>query len=133
MKSVRPQFVDAPGYKGKNLAHYLNFTLAVVAGFAVLFGEIFGMEAYSGKSPFDLKVAVGCFLLAGVCVLLSGNRILALGCSIMIPAVLVGPHAFRAHDRAVMNFYIASLAIGLLVIVVGVLVKSFCDRSSPRS
>jgi uncharacterized membrane protein len=105
----------------------------VIAGFAFLFGEIYGMEAYSGKSPFDLKVAVGCFALVGICVLLSRNRILALACSIMIPAVLVGPRAFLAHDRAVMNFYFASLAIGLLVIVVGALVKSFWDRSSPRS
>jgi hypothetical protein len=133
MKPIRQQFVDALGYKGKSFAHYLDFTLIVIAGFAVLFGEISGMEAYSGRDAFDSKVAIGCFALAGVCVLLARNRILALSCSILIPASLVGTHALFSKDRAALVFYFASIAIGLLVIVIGALIKSFWTRSSSRS
>jgi hypothetical protein len=134
MKSVRQQFVDALGYKGKNSAHYLNFTLAVVGGVAVLSGEIYGMEAYSGKNPFDLKVAIGCFVLLGICVLLSKNRTFVLCVSLMVPAVLIWPHALMAKDRGVLVFYFVSQAIGLLIVVVGELAKHYWrGRSSLRS
>lgn len=134
MKPIRQQFVDALGYKGKNFAHYLNFILAVLGGFAVVYGEIYGTEAYSGGNPFDLKVAIGCFVLLGICVLLSKNRTFVLGVSLMVPAVLIWPHALLAKDRGVLVFYFVSQAIGLLIVVVGELVKHYWrGRSSLRS
>ncbi len=106
MKPILQQFVDALGYKGKSLVYYWDFTLTVVAGIAVLFGEMFGMEAHSGRSAFDLRVAVGCFALVVMCVLVAVNRLFVVGGAVMVPAALVGWHFccdWRSQDRRVLS------------------------------
>ena len=90
MKPLRLQFKEALG--GRNLTWYRDFTLIVIAGLAILFGVVFGMGADPVRATFDLKVATGCFVLAGVCVLLASNRVLALSCAVMVPAAIAGFH-----------------------------------------
>lgn len=43
MKPLGEQFIDALGYKGKSPDRYRDFTLIVLVGFAVLYGEVFAM------------------------------------------------------------------------------------------
>jgi hypothetical protein len=88
MKPLKLQFKEALG--GRNLTWYRDFTLIVIAGLAILFGVVFGMGADPVRAPFDLKVATGCFILAGVCVLLASNRVLALSCAVIVPAAIAG-------------------------------------------
>jgi hypothetical protein len=132
MKPIRQQFVDALGYKGKTLAHYRDFTLTVVAGISILFGEIFGMEAHSGGSAFDLKAEVGCFALAALCVLLASNRLFVLGCAIMVPAALVSWHFVVTGDRKAGAFYLMHVAAGFAVLVFGGLAKFLWERLRVR-
>ena len=132
MKPIRQQFVDALGFKGKTLAHYRDFTLTVVAGISILFGEIFGMEAHSGGSSFDLKAEVGCFALGAVCVLLAANRLFVLGCAIMVPGVLVSWHFVVTGDRKTAAFYLMHMAAGFAVLLLGGLAKFLWERLGVR-
>jgi hypothetical protein len=126
MKPIREQFIDALGYRGKTLAHYRDFTLAFLAGLSVLFGEIFAMEFRSGRSTFDLKVAIGCFAFAVICVLLTTRRLLASLCAVMVPAVLLGRRAFRTSETT--KFYLLHIAAAFLVLLIGMLARFLWHR-----
>ncbi|MGC2448238.1 MAG: hypothetical protein WA477_11380 [Candidatus Sulfotelmatobacter sp.] len=114
MKPVRIQRKDAPG--SRSGIWYRDFTLIIVGGFAIFFGVIFWMEGDSVRAPFDLKVAIGCFVLAGICVLLASNRVLVLACAVMVPAALAGFNAGFTGNRKALVFCLASLAAGLLIL-----------------
>lgn len=132
MKPLREQFIDALGYKGKTLNHYRDFTLMVAAGFALIFGEISAMEFHSGRSPFDLKVAIGCFALVGICVLLAANRLLVLSTSVMVPGALVWWHYVITRDRLAGAYYLIHVAAGILLVIVGTLAKLLRPRLGVR-
>jgi hypothetical protein len=104
MKPLKLQFKEALG--GRNLTWYGDLTLIVIAGLAILFGVVFGMGADPVRAPFDLKVATGCFVLAGVCVLLASNRVLALSCAVIVPAAIAG---FYAASRGIGEFWCFAL------------------------
>ena len=72
MKPIRQQLKEALVWKSRFWS-IRDFTLTVIAGFAIPFGVLFWMEGDSVRDPFDLKVAIPCFVLSGVCVLLASN------------------------------------------------------------
>lgn len=122
MKPLKLQFKEALG--GRNPTWYRDFTLIVIAGLAILFGVVFGMGADPVRAPFDLKVATGCVVLAGVCVLLASNRVLALSCAVIVPASIAGFHAGFTGNRRVLVFCFASVSVGFLFLILGTLAKS---------
>lgn len=128
MKPLREQFIDALGYKGKTLAHYRNFTLTVLAGFGVLFGEVSGMEFHSGGSAFDLKVAIGCFTLAVICVLLAANRLLVMCSAVAAPGALVFWNYVITGNRMAGAYYWGHVAAGFLLLILGVFAKLLWQR-----
>jgi hypothetical protein len=130
MKSLREQFKEARG--GKSAAWYLDFTLILITGLALFYGAIFWMSGDSVRAPFDLKVAIGCFLVSGVCVLLASNKVLVLGCAVMVPATLAAFNAGFTGNRRVLVFCLLSLAAGFLILILGTLARSFW-RSSRRN
>jgi hypothetical protein len=132
MKPIRQQFKEALGLKGKSVAWYRDFALTVTAGVAILYGAIFGWSANSTHSPFDLKVAMVCFAVAGVCVLFAADKLLALSCAVMVPAALMTYHVAFTWDRKVLAFYFGSLTAGFAVLVVGVFVRSMWQARSAR-
>jgi hypothetical protein len=108
----------------RRTAWYWDCTLIVVAGFAILFGVISWMEGDSVRDPFDLKLAIGCFLVAGLCVVLASNRVFVLGCAVMVPSALAGFGAGRTGKRKALLFWFVSLAAGLLIVILGTLAKA---------
>jgi hypothetical protein len=132
MKSIRQQFKEVLGYKGKSVAWYRNFALTVTASLAIFYGAIFGWSADSTPSSFDFKVAIVCFAVAGVCALLAADRVLVLSGAIMVPAALMTYHIAFIRDGKVLTFYFGSLAAGLLVLVVGVFVRSMWQSRAAR-
>ena len=132
MKPMRQQFKEAFGLKGKSVAWYRNFALTVTAGLAIFYGAIFGWSARSTNSPFDLKVAIVCFVVAGACVLLAADKVLVLSCAIMVPAALMTYHVAFTWDRKVLAFYFGSLTTSFAVLVLGVFVRSFWQARSGR-
>lgn len=131
MGLIRQQFIEALGYKGKTLSHYRDFTLTVVAGIALLFGEIFAMQVRSGGSSFDLEVTIGCFGLALLCVVLAKNRLLVFGCCLLVPAGLVGWN-LAGHPGMVRRFFFIHVAIGVSVLVMGGLLKVLVNHLRTR-
>src|ERR1700751_1427426 len=108
----------------RSVAWYRDFTLILVAGFAIFFGVLFGIGADSVRAPFDLKVATGCLVLAAVCVLLASNRILVLSCAVMVPAALAGFHAGVTGNRKAVAFCSLSVGAGFLILLLGTLLES---------
>ena len=129
MKSLRLQFREALG--GKSAVWYVDFTLTLIAGLVIFFGAIFGMSADSVRAPYDLKVAIGCFVVAGICVLVASNKVLVLSCAVMVPATLAAFHAGFSGNRKVLLFCLLSLLAGFLILILGTLARSFW-RSSRR-
>lgn len=132
MKPFRQQFKEAFSLKGKSVAWYCDFALTVTAGVAIFYGAIFGWSARSTNSPFDLKAAIVCFAVAGVCVLLAADKVVVLACAIMVPAALMTYHVAFTWDRKVLGFYFGSLMAGFAVLVVGVVVRSMWQARSAR-
>lgn len=91
----------------------------VLAGFAFLFGEAFALEFHSADLP-STSIAIGCFALVAICVLLTTNRLMALVGAILIPTALMRG-AFRSRQSA--KLFLLQIAVGLLVLVVGVIAK----------
>ena len=132
MKPFRQHFKEAFSLKGKSVAWYCDFALTVTAGVAIFYGAIFGWSARSTNSPFDLKAAIVCFAVAGVCVLLAADKVVVLACAIMVPATLMTYHVALTWDRKVLAFYFGSLTAGFAVLVVGVFVRSMWQARSAR-
>src|SRR6266699_1394318 len=61
-----------------------------------------GWEAILFALPSISKVAIGCFVLAGVCVLLVSDRVLVLSCAVMVPSALAGFNAGLTGNRKVL-------------------------------
>jgi hypothetical protein len=72
MKLIRQQLKEVLVWKS-GFWSIRDFTLTVMAGFAIPFGVLFWMEGDSVRDQFDLKAAIGCFVLGAVCVLLASN------------------------------------------------------------
>ena len=132
MKPIRQQFKEAFSLKGKSISWYRDVALTVTAGLGIFYGAIFGWSAGSTNSPFDLKVAIVCFVVACVCVLLAADKVLVLSCAIMVPAALMTYHVAFTWDRKVLAFYFGSLTAGFAVLVVGVFVRSMWQGRSAR-
>jgi hypothetical protein len=132
MKSIRQQFKEAFSLKGKSVAWYCDFALTVTAGLAIFYGGFFGWSAHARHSPFDLKVAIVCFAVAGLCVLLAADKVMVLACAIMVPAALMTYHVAFTWDRKVLAFYFGSLTAGFAVLVVGTFVRSMWQARSAR-
>jgi hypothetical protein len=101
MKPLRIQRKDALGRRSR--IWYRDFTLSMIGGFAALVGVVFWMEGDSVRAPFDLKIAIGCFVLVGVCALLASNRVLVMSCSAMVPAALAGFNAGFTGNRKALD------------------------------
>jgi hypothetical protein len=123
MKPIRQQLKEALVWKGRFWS-LRDFTLTVMAGFAIPFGVLFWMGGDSVRSPFDLKVAVGCFVLGGVCVLLAANSVFVLGCAVMVPAALVWFDAVVTRNQKALAFCFVDLAFGSLILILGTLARS---------
>src|SRR5438270_530344 len=88
MKPVGEQFKEAFAWKSR-LYSPRDFTLTTIAEFAIFYGFIFWTSGNSVHSGFDIRIAIGCFALVGVSVLLASNRVSVLSCAVMAPAALV--------------------------------------------
>jgi len=130
VKPVRIQLRDVLGRRSG--VWYRDFTLIMIGGFALLFSVVFWMEGDSVRAPFDLKVAIGCFVLAGICALLASNRVLVLSCSAMVPAALAGFNAGFTGNRKALVFCLVSLAAGLLILGLGTLARTVWGPSRRR-
>ena|SRR2546430_3260966 len=133
MKPIGEQFKEAFAWKNR-LYSRGDFTLTTIAGFAILYEFIyefiFWTSSDSVRSVFDIKIAIGCFALVGVCVLLASNRVSVLSCAVMMPAALVWLNALLTGNQKVILFCVADFAFGFLILVVGMLARS---RSQSRS
>lgn len=119
---------------GRSGAWYRDFTLTLIAGLALPFGVIFGMEADSVRAPFDLKVTMGCLAVAGVCVVLASDGVFVLSCAVMIPAALVGFNAVLTGNRKALAYCFVSMGVGFVILILGTLARSrWQARSSRRS
>ena len=132
MKPIRQQFKEAFSLRGKSVAWYRNFVLTVTAGLAIFYGAVFSWSAHSTSSPVDLKIAIVCFVVAGVCVLLAADKVLVLACAMMVPAALMTYHVAFTWDRKVLAFYFGSLTAGFALLLVGVFVRSMWQARSAR-
>jgi hypothetical protein len=131
MKPIRQQLKEALAWKSRFYSPR-DFALTVIAGFAILYGIIFWMSGDSVRSPFDLKVAIGGFVVVGVCVLLASNRVFVLGCAVMAPAALVWFDAALTGNQTILAFCFADMAFGFLILVVGTGAKSLWEARSSR-
>jgi hypothetical protein len=131
MKPIRQQLKEALAWKSRSYSPR-DFTLMIIAGFAILYGPIFWIEGDSAHSPFDLKVAIGCFAVVSLCVLLASNRVLVLSCAVMAPAGLVWFNAALTGNQKVLVFCLLDVAFGFLIFVVGTRVKSLWQARSSR-
>jgi len=132
MKTIRQQFTEALGYKGKTVAWYRNFTLTVTAGLAIFYGAMFGWSANSTHSRFDFKVAIVCLMVAVGCVMFASDKVLVLSCAIMVPAALMIYHIAFTGDWKALALYLGSFMAGFAVLVVGVFVRSKWQTRSVR-
>ena len=133
MKPIRQPLKDALVWKIRFWS-IRDFTLTVFAGFAIPFGVLFWMEGDSVRDPFDLKVAIGCFVLGGVCVLLASNRVYVLGCAVMVPAALIWFGAVITRNQKALAFCFVDVAFGSLILILGTLARSLWQaRPSRRS
>jgi hypothetical protein len=130
MKPIRQQLKEALGTR--DWAWYCDFSLTVIAGFAILFGAIYGMKADSVRDTFDVKVAIGCIAVAGVCVLLASKKVFVLSCALMVPGALVLYHALFSGDRTAWWVYFVSTAVGYFVLILGTLATSLWQNRSSR-
>jgi hypothetical protein len=130
MKPIGEQFQEAFAWKNR-LYSLRDFILTTIAGFAILYGFISWTSGNSVHSGFDIKIAIGCFALVGVCVLLASNRVSVLSCAVMIPAALVWFNALLTGNHKVIVFCVADFAFGFLILVAGTLARSrWQSRSS---
>jgi hypothetical protein len=133
MKPIQQQLKEALVWKSRFWS-IRDFTLTVVAGFAIPFGVLFWMEGDRVHDPFDLNVAIGCFVLGGICVLLASNKVYVMGCAVMVPAALIGFDAVITGNQKALAFCIEDAAFGSLILILGTLARSLWQaRSSRRS
>jgi hypothetical protein len=133
MKPIRQQLTEAFVWKSPFWS-IRDFTLTIIAGFAIPFGVLFWMESDPVRDPFDLKVAIGCFVLAGVCVLFASDKVYVMGCAVMVPAALIGLDAVITGNRKAVAFCFEDVALGSLILLLGTLARSLWRaRSSLRS
>jgi hypothetical protein len=131
MKPIRQQLKEALAWKSRFYSPR-DFTLTVIAGFAILYGAIFWMGGDSARSPFDLKIAIGCFVVVGACTLLASNRVLVLSCAVTVPAGLAWYDAVLTGNQKVIVLCFLDVAFGFLIFVVGTRVKSLLEARSSR-
>jgi hypothetical protein len=133
MKPIRQQLKEALVWKSRFWS-LRDFTLTVTTGFAIPLGVLFWMEGDPVRDPFDLKVAIGCFVLGGVCVLLASNSVYVMGCAVMVPAALIWFDAVITRNQKALAFCIEDVAFGSLILLLGTLARSLWRaRSSRRS
>jgi len=123
MKPIRQQLKEALVWNSRFWS-IRDFTLTVIAGFAIPFGVLFWMEGDSVRDPFDLKVAIGCFVLSGVCVLLTSNKVYVLGRAVMVPAALIWFDAVITRNQKALEFCFEDVAFGSLILILGTLARS---------
>jgi hypothetical protein len=132
MKSVRQQLKDV-AWKSRTWS-IRDFRLTVMVGFAIPFGILAWTEGDSVRNPFDLKLAISCFVLGGVCVFLASNKVYVPGCAVVVPAALIWGDAIITRNQKALLFCLEDLAFGFAILVVGTLAKSLCKtRLSRRS
>ena len=131
MKPIRQQLKEALAWKSRCYSPR-DFTLMIIAGFALLYGVVFWTGGDSVRSPFDLKIAIGCFVVVGACVLLASNRVLVLSCAVMVPAGLAWYDAVVTGNKKILAFCFADVAFGFLIFVAGTRVKSLWEARSSR-
>jgi hypothetical protein len=111
MKPIRQQLKEALVCKSRPWS-VRDFTITVIAGFAIPFGVLSWMEGDSVREPFDLKLAVGCFVLGGVCVLLSSHKMHVLGCAVMVSAALIWMDAVITRNQKALVFCFEDVRLG---------------------
>jgi hypothetical protein len=133
MKAIRQRLKEVPVWNSRCWS-IRDFTFTVLAGFALSFGVLSWVEGGSVRDPFSLKVSIGCFALAGICVLLASNKVYVLGCAVMVPAALMWFDAIITRNRKILVFCVEDLVFGSLILILGILARSLWRaRSSRRS
>jgi hypothetical protein len=133
MKPIRQQLKEALVWKSRFWS-LRDFTLTVITGFAIPLGVLFWMEGDPVRDPFDLKAAIGCFVLGGVCVLLASNNVYVMGCAVMVPAALIWFDAVITRNQKALAFCMEDVAFGSFILILGTLARSLWRaRSSRRS
>jgi hypothetical protein len=131
MKPIRQQLQEALVWKSRSWS-IRDFMLTVIVGFAIPLGVLFWMEGDSVSDPFDRKVAIGCFVLSGVCVLLASNKVYVLGCAVMVPAALIWFDAVITRNQKALAFCFEDVAFGSVILILGTLARALLQARSTR-
>jgi hypothetical protein len=131
MKPIRQQLQEALLWKSRSWS-IRDFMLTVIVGFAIPLGVLFWMEGDSVSDPFDRKVAIGCFVLSGVCVLLASNKVYVLGCAVMVPAALIWFDAVITRNQKALAFCFEDVAFGSVILILGTLARALLQARSTR-
>lgn len=94
-----------------------------------MFGVVFTQELHSSDtSAIDWKIAAGCFVLMGVCVIAARRQLMVLVVSIGTPSVFLFQRFAFAGDVEALGWGIVFRALSLGVLVVAGLVIYLRDR-----
>lgn len=111
--SLHKQVKDAFRYDSRKLSWYRDFTLGVTGGMSILFGAIFTQLYIRQANPFDLKIAIGFFVVVLFCVVLSPNRLVVLTGSFATVAALFLLRLPFTHDLRYLE-----IGIGMLLLII---------------
>lgn len=128
MKPIRQQFKKALAWNSRAYSPR-DFTLTLVAGLG-----IFIVCSASGdlvRSPLNMRIAIGCFAVVGMCILLASNRVIVLSSAVMVPAALSWYGAVVTFNQRMLVFCFLDVAFGLLIFVVGTRFKFMGAVISP--
>jgi hypothetical protein len=131
MKPIRQQLQEALVWKSRSWS-IRDFMLTVIVGFAIPLGVLLWMEGDSVSDPFDRKVAIGCFVLSGVCVLLASHKVYVLGCAVMVPAALIWFDAVITRNQKALAFCFEDVAFGSVILILGTLARALLQARSTR-
>jgi hypothetical protein len=113
----------------KTLRSYADFALSVVAGMSFLFGVVFTQELPApDASVIDWKIAIGCFVLMGLCVAAARSRVNVLASAIAVPSAFLFLKFSTSGDMGALWRGIVFFALSLVVAVVAGVIVYFRDR-----
>jgi hypothetical protein len=81
-----------------------------------------------GASLFDWKIAIGCFVLTGICVMAARRRLSVLVSCIALPSAFLFLKLFSSGDAGAFWRGIGFLILSFAVLAVAVLIMHFGKR-----
>jgi predicted membrane channel-forming protein YqfA (hemolysin III family) len=112
----------------KTFGQYLDFALSVVGGMCFLFGVVFTQEIHAPDAAVDRKIAIGCFILMGICVIAACDRLSVLTSSIALPSAFLFLKFWSSGDVGALWRGIVFLALSFAVLAIAALIVYFRDR-----